>query len=174
MEEEGIEIRQSGSEPTDLLDPTSLGVIVRKNRRKADDSDDDIDDFKRDKFGKIIITEEEKDKSFNQSRKRNKRDFDSENASNDDESSIEEDQKSKVPKRSKKKKRVEQAFGKEFKAKKAEGDAKFKGQKTDPYAYIPLDHRMLNKRKKHQAVKRFQGVGKGMKKGYRPRSGKKS
>ena len=149
MEEEGIEIRQSGSEPIDLLDPSSLGVIARKNRRKEHDSDDDMDDFKLDKFGKIIITEEENGKSFNQSRKRNKRDFDSENASNDDESSNVGDQKSEVPKRKKKKKRVEQAFGKEFKAKKADGDAKFKGQKSDPYAYIPLDHRMLNKRKKH-------------------------
>lgn len=36
--------------------------------------------------------------------------------------------------------------GSEYKAKKAKGDVKKKGQKMDPYAYIPLSRTSLNKR----------------------------
>lgn len=37
-------------------------------------------------------------------------------------------------------------FGKEYQAKKGKGDVKKKGQKLDPYAYIPLNRTSLNKR----------------------------
>lgn len=38
------------------------------------------------------------------------------------------------------------AHGSEYRAKKAKGDLKKKGQKMDPYAYIPLNRTSLNKR----------------------------
>lgn len=38
------------------------------------------------------------------------------------------------------------AYGGEYRAKKAKGDVKKKGQKLDPYAYIPLNRTSLNKR----------------------------
>lgn len=38
------------------------------------------------------------------------------------------------------------AYGSEYRAKKGKGDVKKKGQKMDPYAYIPLNRTSLNKR----------------------------
>lgn len=50
--------------------------------------------------------------------------------------------------------------GKEYRAKKAGGDMKKKG-KLDPYAYIPLDPKLMAKRNKRTAVSRYGGsVGK--------------
>lgn len=67
----------------------------------------------------------------------------------------------------KRKRKVHAAgFGSEYRAKKAGGDVKTKG-KLDPYAYIPLDPRLMAKRNRHNAVKRYSGVvrrkGKGSK-----------
>ena len=58
--------------------------------------------------------------------------------------------------------------GKEFRAKKAKGDVKLKG-KPDPYAYIPLSRKLLNRRKKLKNSGKFkniiQAAVKGAKKG---------
>lgn len=47
-------------------------------------------------------------------------------------------------------------FGKKYKAAKAGGDIKI--GKYDPFAYIPLDPKLLNKRKKHKAVNALKAV----------------
>jgi hypothetical protein len=51
--------------------------------------------------------------------------------------------------------------GQQFKAKKARGDIKTGG--VDPFAFLPLDRRLLMKNKKQSApiVKRFKVVDKG-------------
>jgi ribosomal RNA-processing protein 12 len=50
--------------------------------------------------------------------------------------------------------------GKEFRAKKAGGDVKKKG-KFEPYAYIPLDPKLMAKRNKRSAVNKYKSnVGK--------------
>ncbi|OWA52836.1 RRP12-like protein [Hypsibius exemplaris] len=56
------------------------------------------------------------------------------------------------------------ATGAEYRAKKAGGDVKLKGR-PDPYAYIPLDLKSSNKRKKAKLVGQFKGFVKGAKKG---------
>ncbi|WAR21706.1 RRP12-like protein [Mya arenaria] len=56
------------------------------------------------------------------------------------------------------------APGAEYKAKKADGDVKKKG-KVDPYAYVPLDFRSLNKRKQAKVKGQFTNFVKGAKKG---------
>lgn len=38
------------------------------------------------------------------------------------------------------------AYGSQYRTNKAKGDVKSKGQKLDPYAYIPLNRTSLNKR----------------------------
>jgi len=55
-------------------------------------------------------------------------------------------------------------FGAEYKSKKAKGDMKRKG-KPDPYAYIPLDAKSLNKRKAKKLQGKFKNVVGAAKKG---------
>ena len=55
-------------------------------------------------------------------------------------------------------------FGAEYRSKKAKGDMKRKG-KPDPYAYIPLDANMLNKRKVKKMQGKFRNVVGAAKKG---------
>lgn len=47
--------------------------------------------------------------------------------------------------------------GASFKAKRAGGDSKRRGQ-HDPYAYVPMDPQMLNKRNRHKTNKTFENV----------------
>ncbi|KAK7479159.1 hypothetical protein BaRGS_00029600 [Batillaria attramentaria] len=54
--------------------------------------------------------------------------------------------------------------GKDYRAKKAGGDIKKKG-KPDPYAYVPLDFKQLNKRKQAKLKGQFAGLVKGARKG---------
>ena len=42
-------------------------------------------------------------------------------------------------------------------APKAGGDMKIRGR-PDPYAFVPLNPQMLNRRSKHSAVRQFEGV----------------
>lgn len=69
----------------------------------------------------------------------------------------------------------EKAFssGKEYRSTKASGDVKRDGQ-MDPYAYIRLDNRMLNKRNKQYATKQFKGVLAGSAKSSRIKGGGRS
>ncbi|GAU93128.1 hypothetical protein RvY_05114 [Ramazzottius varieornatus] len=54
--------------------------------------------------------------------------------------------------------------GVEYRAKKAGGDVKLKGR-PDPYAYIPLDPKYTNKRKRAKLTGQFKGIVKGARKG---------
>ncbi|XP_041971628.1 RRP12-like protein [Aricia agestis] len=56
------------------------------------------------------------------------------------------------------------SVGSEYKSKKAKGDIKKKG-KHDPYAYLPLSRKNLNKRKKAGNTKQFKGIVKSKTKG---------
>lgn len=55
--------------------------------------------------------------------------------------------------------------GAEFRAKSGKGDVKRKGAKHDPYAYIPMTHKALNKRKQSKAAGQFASVISAAKKG---------
>lgn len=57
-----------------------------------------------------------------------------------------------------------QAPGATFKAKKAGGDVQKKGQ-LEPYAYIPLDPKLLSKKHRHEASRTFDAVVGGAAKG---------
>ncbi|XP_059048180.1 RRP12-like protein [Achroia grisella] len=60
-------------------------------------------------------------------------------------------------------------IGNEFKSKKAKGDVKKKG-KHDPYAYLPLSRKNLNKRTKAITSKQFKGIVKSKTKGGKVKS----
>ncbi|XP_068623812.1 RRP12-like protein [Battus philenor] len=61
---------------------------------------------------------------------------------------------------------VSSVAGTEYKSKKAKGDIKKKG-KPDPYAYLPLSRKNLNKRKKQVTSKQFKGIVKSKTKGIK-------
>ncbi|CAH0713508.1 unnamed protein product, partial [Brenthis ino] len=61
---------------------------------------------------------------------------------------------------------VASSMGAEFRSKKAKGDIKKQG-KPDPYAYLPLSRKNLNKRKKAVTTKQFKGIVKSKTKGVR-------
>eukprot|EP00455_Lapot_gusevi_P036269 TRINITY_DN402_c0_g1_i4.p1 TRINITY_DN402_c0_g1~~TRINITY_DN402_c0_g1_i4.p1 ORF type:complete len:1326 (-),score=405.61 TRINITY_DN402_c0_g1_i4:29-4006(-) len=63
-----------------------------------------------------------------------------------------------------KKARTSKMDGSMYKAKKAAGDVKVKGA-PDPFAFVPLNPSMLNKRNKHKAQHQFDSVAKGAQKG---------
>jgi len=65
-----------------------------------------------------------------------------------------------------KKNKTEVKTGAEYRAKKAQGDVKLKG-KPDPYAYMPLSRKMLNRRKRQKQAKQFKTIVKSAKKGAR-------
>jgi len=66
--------------------------------------------------------------------------------------------------REKEVKKSSAGFGAEYRSKKAKGDMKRKG-KPDPYAYIPLDAKSLNKRKAKKLQGKFKNVVGAAKKG---------
>eukprot|EP00980_Cylindrotheca_fusiformis_P013508 scaffold3450_cov114-Cylindrotheca_fusiformis.AAC.13 len=51
-----------------------------------------------------------------------------------------------------------QKLGSAYKAKTAGGDVKKKGQKYDPYAYVPLNGRSYSKKNRHRAIEQMSGV----------------
>ncbi|KAK3918716.1 RRP12-like protein [Frankliniella fusca] len=56
------------------------------------------------------------------------------------------------------------AYGSEYRSKKAKGDVKKKGA-PDPYAYVPLNRALLNKRKKLKQAGQFKGLVRAARKG---------
>ncbi|CAK1589953.1 unnamed protein product [Parnassius mnemosyne] len=67
---------------------------------------------------------------------------------------------------------VASSVGTEYRSKKAKGDIKKKG-KPDPYAYLPLSRKNLNKRKKATTSKQFKGIVKSKTKGVKLKSKRK-
>ncbi|CAL5019894.1 unnamed protein product [Urochloa decumbens] len=125
-------IDQSTGEPLDLLDQKTVRLALKSGRKRAA-TDEDDDDFEVDPEGRIIVREE---------RERRKKKL----VSRDDE---EADGKSSVRSQSVKKRKTSSSgwayTGHEYTSKKAGGDLK-KKDKLEPYAYWPLDRKLLNRR----------------------------
>ncbi|CAL4885637.1 unnamed protein product [Urochloa decumbens] len=125
-------IDQSTGEPLDLLDQKTVRLALKSGRKRAA-TDEDDDDFEEDPEGRIIVREE---------RERRKK----KPVSCDD---VEADGKSSVRSQSVKKRKTSSSgwayTGHEYTSKKAGGDLK-KKDKLEPYAYWPLDRKLLNRR----------------------------
>ncbi|KAJ0406910.1 hypothetical protein P43SY_001761 [Pythium insidiosum] len=155
-------LHEDGDEIMDFLDANA----AVKNLRSGDDSEDDDDhgiDLATTKDGRFIIPDD-KDAAMDGSDS----DDDEEALKNDVASQLERMGLHKTEGRGaggsdKKRKRGgddDGVAGNEYKAKKAGGDIKKKG-KLEPYAYIPLDPKLMAKRNKRSAVNRYKtNVGK--------------
>lgn len=145
----------------DFLDANAAVTNVRVAKRGGDDSDDDMDELPVAKDGRFIIQDDAMGDGSDESE-------DEEAIKNDVAAQLERMGLSKGSGKADKgagRKRGrddegEGGAGKEFRAKKAGGDVKKKG-KFEPYAYIPLDPKLMAKRNKRNAVNKYKSnVGK--------------
>ncbi|PUZ77935.1 hypothetical protein GQ55_1G413300 [Panicum hallii var. hallii] len=132
-------IDQSTGEPLDLLDQKTVRLALKTGRKRTA-PDDDEDDFEVDPEGRIIVREEREKRK----KKPVSRDVD------------DADGKSSVRSQSVKKRKTSSGWaytGHEYTSKKAGGDLK-KKDKMEPYAYWPLDRKLLNRRSDRKASAR--------------------
>ncbi|KAM7276742.1 hypothetical protein ACFE04_018608 [Oxalis oulophora] len=140
---------QFDDEPLDLLDRNKTRLALRSsenNRKRKTDSDDEpeIDDE-----GRLIIREgriPNKDKTSDS-------DIDKRSIAGSHMSSKSRSTQKSTQKRRKTSESGWAYTGNEYASKKAGGDLKKKG-KLEPYAYWPLDRKMMSRRPEHQAVAR--------------------
>ncbi|TMW63544.1 hypothetical protein Poli38472_002485 [Pythium oligandrum] len=154
------QIHEDGDEIMDFLDSNAAVKNIRA-ARVDDGSDDDMIDLPTSKDGRFIIPE---DSAMGE---------DDDDSDDDDEDAIKNDvarqlermglNKSAGAKGNRKRGRDDEeevGAGKEYRSKKAGGDIKKKG-KFEPYAYIPLDPKLMAKRNKRNAVAKYKSnVGK--------------
>lgn len=162
-------------EPVDFLDPGVVQRVVASDptkpvKRKA------MNDFEISSEGKLLIPDKENKEDREEPGNKRKRKLDLEDSDEDVEdspSSRKRKRKSSVDDneddindkgRPSKRGQSEKAFGAEFKAKKAGGDVRKKG-KPDPFAYVPLQRKTLNKRKQRKMVGQFKGLVRATKRG---------
>lgn len=154
------------SQDSNLLESAGLSNKLSSLGKRSREEEDEVE-FKTDSAGRLVVPDLENDSKSGRKRAR------VDDVSEDDEAA-ETDKASFAklpPQRKKQKKKREQQFGKEFKSAKSGGDVKRKG--VDPYSYIPLDHRLLSKKKKRAAVNQYAGIGKSKaRRGYLPRGRK--
>jgi ribosomal RNA-processing protein 12 len=134
------------------LEVKDLANKVGRSGGEFEDSDDDDDEVKFDDRGKLVVTEDGNEKKtdandepmIDAARRPSARD----RAAGQD------------PRRQKEKGKK---LGDSYKARKAGGDVKRKGQKLDPYAYVPLDGRSYTKKNRRNAVEQLDSVVRGKK-----------
>jgi len=158
-------VMDENEEAIDLLGASALGRVKRGAKKKQAGGDDDMGGFKVANDGRIVVPGEQLDDG-----PANKNG----NGSDDDDDGMgsgkrrrvryESDDEDESGKRDRAKreqadKRQHRPAGAEFKAKNAGGDVKKKASKFEPYAYIALDPKMLNKRRKHESSRQFRGIG---------------
>lgn len=124
---------------------TRLEAEIQSSESESEESDEDIDDTK--------DTGTLKDKIKNLKKKQNKPG----NAIGKDKVSSSNFLKSKRQKTTDEGGHIVKYSGSAYKSNKGEGDT-LKAGKYEPFAYIQLNPKMLNKRNKAKAVKTFEGV----------------
>jgi len=152
---------EDDEEVVDLLDPNSLKFT--KNKKFAQDN---AGEFKKDKQGRLVIEEEpeeeqavpksvyqmvnEKGGSLGPSKGKRSRLVE-----------LDEDEEQSGSNPPKKRQRVGDAkdkySGKEYKSKKATGDVQVSGR-YEPFAYVPMNPQLLNKRKQQKVKKQYKTV----------------
>jgi ribosomal RNA-processing protein 12 len=158
-------IKEDEDEIVDFLDSGAVRHLMSGRGQAEDDEEEDDGLIQVAKDGRFIINEpplEDKKKSL----KKNKDEDEDMVESDNEEASIKKDVAAQLQKMGfgntshNKRKREEETAGtgKEYKAKKAGGDIKKKG-KLEPYAYIPLDPKLMAKRNKRIAVSKYNQVG---------------
>lgn len=127
-------IDHSTGEPLDLLDQKTMRLALKSTgKKRAAPDDDDDDEIEMDPEGRMIIREERE--------RRKKKPVVSHDEEADDKTSV----RSQSVKRRKVASTGWSYTGHEYTSKKAGGDLK-KKDKMEPYAYWPLDRKLLNRR----------------------------
>ncbi|KAF8689817.1 hypothetical protein HU200_041447 [Digitaria exilis] len=134
-------IDHSTGEPLDLLDQKTVRLALKSGKKRTAPDDDD-EELEMDPEGRIIVRDERE--------KRRKKPI-----SRDDDGDF--DGKSSIRSQSVKKRKTSSSgwayTGHEYTSKKAGGDLK-KKDKMEPYAYWPLDRKLLNRRSDRKASAR--------------------
>nr|CAB3265793.1 RRP12-like protein [Phallusia mammillata] len=167
-------LQDAQTEPMDLLDPATSQKVLATDPTQTGGKKRQSDDFKLSSDGRLIIDtggdESEDDQETNKllagigvkskvtvkSNSKNKLDADDD--SDDSEKGYRPGGKGIH------RQMGAEAPGSMFKSKKSHGDVKRKNQ-HDPYAYIPLDSKVLNKRKRKKLSGQYDGFIKAAKKG---------
>jgi len=171
-------IEEDEDEVMDLLDASSSKLISTSAPKKKSNL------VNLDKDGKIIVQLDEKDESDGDNclqdiglKKSTKKVLKKKQTKDDGDTSDEDDVRSKMSKMSVKTGKStykpggkgihrDVRDGSEYRGKKASGDMKKKNQKHQPYAYLPLNPAILNKRKAKKAGKgQFDAIVKSSRKG---------
>lgn len=142
---------QLDDEPLDLLDRQKMRSALRSSqpvKRKSDSDDEPCIDSE----GRLIIHEDGKNKKADRKQKRETSDT-GEVDGRSEAGSLLSASSRKTQKRMKTSETGWAYTGKEYASKKAGGDVRRK-DKLDPYAYWPLDRKMLSRRPEHRAAAR--------------------
>lgn len=142
---------QLDDEPLDLLDRQKTRSALRSSEllKRKSDSDDEPEI---DSEGRLIIHEDGKSKKANQKQKREVA-LDTEVDGRSEAGSHLSANSRKTQKRRKTSETGWAYTGKEYASKKASGDVKRK-DKLEPFAYWPLDRKMVSRRPEHRAAAR--------------------
>ncbi|GER40433.1 ARM repeat superfamily protein [Striga asiatica] len=143
---------QLDDEPLDLLDTQRTRSALRSSQPQRMKNDESDDEPLIDPDGRLVIQEEGKNKKADRKKKRESLDAEENDGKSDAGSNL----SSKSVKTQKRRKTSESGWaytGKEYASKKAGGDVKRK-DKLEPYAYWPLDRKMVSRRPEHRAAAR--------------------
>lgn len=140
---------QLDDEPLDMLDRQKMRSALRSSnpvQTKYDSDDEPIIDSE----GRLVVHEDGKSRRLD---KKHKREDTEEVDGRSEAGSRLSENSQKTQKRRKTSEAGWAHTGKEYKSKKAGGDLKRK-DKLEPYAYWPLDRKMVSKRPEHRAAAR--------------------
>jgi len=158
-----------GELPLDFTDPRHIQHVVSTQPKAKNNAMDVGGDFELDDQGRMIIVDEEDEEEEGEKRRKHKP---TNTSAGDDETARSSGKSMKRSRdafesRDKPDKQKGKALqnkrqkgvhdGSSFKAKMGRGDNSRTG-KVQPYAYLPLDPRNLNKRRQHQATGQFKGL----------------
>jgi ribosomal RNA-processing protein 12 len=152
---------EANGEVMDMLDPKmAKSVRIAEEDEFSDDSDSDAGVMEFDEMGRLVVPDDSEDVGADQgaanegdldemalpSKRQRVSKFESAKAARDE-----------TNKKKGKKKQV-QSLGAAYKSKKAGGDVKKKGQKYEPYAYVPLDGKSYSKKNRRKTVEQMSTV----------------
>ena len=147
---------ESNGEVMDMLDPKMAKSVRFAEDDYSDDSDSEDGVMEFDEMGRLVVHDheyegeagdaDEVDEFAVPSKRQRVNKFESAKAARDE-----------ANKKSVKKKQV-QSLGAAYKSKKAGGDVKKKGQKYEPYAYVPLDGKSYSRKNRRKTVEQMSTV----------------
>jgi ribosomal RNA-processing protein 12 len=158
--ENAVRLRaESNGEVMDMLDPKMTKNVRFAQDDYSDDSDSDSGVMEFDETGRLVVPDDDEDARGDEtavigeaadelpsSKRRQVNKFESAKNARDEAN------------KSKSRKKQVQSLGAAYKSKKAGGDVKKKGQKYEPYAFVPLDGKSYTKKNRRKTVEQMSTV----------------